>query len=109
MENKETLNLKETLSLKERIILIVSILMVVLIIVMAITSIVILYNDAKKTDAIVDGALEDMNLNRSDFKIIELKIFEGTNVFALRLDEKLLLGSFDEQEDGIYVDVIKEI
>lgn len=93
----------------EKFMAIVGILMIILIIVMSIIASIILHNQEKKNDAIVDGALEDMNLNRSDFKIIELKIFEGTNVFVLRIDEKLLLGSFDEKEDGIYVDVIKEI
>lgn len=66
-------------------------------------------NTREKNEAIVNGALEDMSLNRSDFKIIELKIFEGTNVFVLRLDEKLLLGSFDEKEDGIICGTKQEI
>lgn len=94
---------------EENIKTIVSVFVILSLIVISIIFSVMAHNEAKKMDAIVDGALEDMNLNRSDFKIIELKIFEGTNVFVLRLDEKLLLGSFDEKEDGIYVDVIKEI
>ena len=66
-------------------------------------------NTRAKNEAIVNGALVDLSLDRNDFTIIELKKFEGTNTFVLRLDERLFLGSYDEREDGIYVDVIKEI
>ena len=66
-------------------------------------------NTRAKNEAIVNGALEDLSLDRNDFTITELKKFEGTNIFVLRLDERLFLGSYDEREDGIYVDVIKEI
>lgn len=64
---------------------------------------------AEHEKLIINGSLEDLSLDRNDFKVVELKEFEGTNVFVLRLDERLFLGSYDEREDGIYVDVVKEI
>lgn len=64
---------------------------------------------AKQDELIINGALEDLNLDRNDFTIIEVKEFKGTNVFVLRLDDRLFIGAYDEREDGIYVDIVKEI
>lgn len=64
---------------------------------------------AKQDELIINGALVDLSLDRNDFEAVELKEFDGTNVFILRLDERLFLGAYNVGEDGIYVDVVKEI
>lgn len=83
--------------------------MVIIIITLSLLISIYSHNKAKHNETIVNGALVDLSLDRSDFKVVELKEFEGTNVFVLRLDDRLFLGAYDEREDGIYVDVVKEI
>lgn len=89
--------------------IVIAIFLVVIVISLSLLISIDSHNKAKHNEAIVNGALVDLSLDRSDFTIIELKEFEGTNTFVLRLDERLFLGSYDEREDGIYVDVVKEI
>lgn len=84
-------------------------IILIIAIVLSVAGVIRDHNQAKHKEEIVNGALVDLSLDRNDFTIIELKEFEDTNVFILRLDERLFLGAYNVGEDGIYVDVIKEI
>lgn len=89
--------------------IVIAIFLVVIVISLSLLISIDSHNKAKHNEEIVNGALVDLSLDRNDFKVVELKEFEGTNVFVLRLDDRLFLGAYDEREDGIYVDVVKEI
>lgn len=89
--------------------IVIAIFLVVIVISLSLLISIDSHNKAKHNEEIVNVALVDLSLDRNDFKVVELKEFEGTNTFVLRLDERLFIGAYDEREDGIYVDVVKEI